>query len=261
MTDAPTPVILVVEDDPTIEGMILRCLRQFGYRTRTALRREDIMAAVADGGCAAIVLDLGLPSDDGVDIARALRRQSAVPIVMLTGRAGIHERVTGLEAGADDYIVKPFAGEELVARLRAVLRRAPPGAAAAAPPAQVFRVGAVRVALDARLLEGPLGQQRLTEQEARLMRALIESAGALARVAAYRFVFERDWEPSDRALDVHVAHLRRKIREAGGDPEAIATMRGQGYLLRGAVPAGGPRGDPSAPVFTKLNGSVGDDPG
>lgn len=208
MTGGEAPMVLVVEDDPAIEGMILRCLRQFGYRTCTALGRAEIQATVENGGCDAIVLDLGLPSDDGIDIARALRQHSAVPILMLTGRAGIQQRVAGLEAGADDYIVKPFAGEELVARLRAVLRRAPRAATLAAPP-QVFMVGGVRVALDGRAVEGPLGPQRLTEQEARLLRALIESVGALGRAAAYRFVFARDWDPGDRALDVHVAHLRR----------------------------------------------------
>lgn len=237
MTGTETPTILVVEDDATIEAMILRCLRRFGYRTLTALGREEIRAAVESGACDAIVLDLGLPGDDGVDIARALRQRSAVPILMLTGRAGIHERVAGLEAGADDYIVKPFSGEELVARLRAVLRRVPRAANPAAPP-RVFMVGGVRVAFDGRAIEGPLGPQRLTEQEARLLRALIDSVGALGRAAAYRFVFARGWDPGDRALDVHVAHLRRKIRDAGGDPDAIATLRGQGYALRDVTSAG-----------------------
>lgn len=124
MSAADAPAVLVVEDDPTIQAMITRCLKLYGYRVQTALRRDEIFGAVDSKNCAAIVLDLGLPGDDGVEIARALRLRSEIPILMLTGRAGIQQRVAGLEAGADDYIVKPFADEELVARLRAVVRRA-----------------------------------------------------------------------------------------------------------------------------------------
>ena len=234
MSGADSPAVLVVEDDPTIQAMIARCLKLYGYRVRTALRREDIFGAVDGRNCAAVVLDLGLPGDDGVEIARALRLRSEIPILMLTGRAGIHERVAGLEAGADDYIVKPFADEELVARLRAVLRRAPRAVARVATP-QTLRIGQSVIAFETREIVGPAGRQRLTEQELSLLRALADSDGVLGRAAAYRFVFQRDWEPSDRALDVHVANLRRKFKLAGGDPEAIATLRGQGYQLRGAV--------------------------
>jgi DNA-binding response OmpR family regulator len=234
MSAVDAPAVLVVEDDPTIQARIARCLKLYGYRVRTALRRDEIFGAVDSRSCEAIVLDLGLPGDDGVEIARALRLRSEIPILMLTGRAGIHERVAGLEAGADDYIVKPFADEELVARLRAVLRRAPRVATRVATP-HTLRVGQSVISFEAREIAGPAGRQRLTEQELSLLRALADSDGVLGRVAAYRFVFQRDWEPSDRALDVHVANLRRKFKLAGGDPEAIATLRGQGYQLRGAV--------------------------
>lgn len=227
--------ILVVEDDPGIRASIVRCLRLYGYEACIAATRDEIFAQIGTGACEAVILDLGLPDDDGVDIARALRQRSAIPILMLTGRAGIHERVVGLEAGADDYIVKPFAGEELVARLRAVLRRAPRGPVAPPRP-RVLRVGDVRITFDAREISGPRGVQRLTEQEARLLRAMADSDGPLGRAAAYRFVFQRDWEPTDRALDVHVANLRRKLRLAGGKADTIVTLRGQGYLLQGAVP-------------------------
>lgn len=91
------------------------------------------------------------------------------------------------------------------------------------------------ISFETREIAGPAGRQRLTEQEVSLLRALADSDGVLGRVAAYRFVFQRDWEPSDRALDVHVANLRRKFKLAGGDPDAIATLRGHGYQLRGAV--------------------------
>jgi DNA-binding response OmpR family regulator len=234
MTDGEAPVVLVVEDDPTIRATILRCLRGFGFDARSSVDRAEILGQVAAGACAAILLDLGLPDDDGIEIARAIRGTSAIPILMLTGRARISERVAGLEAGADDYIVKPFAEDELVARLRAVLRRAPRPAASPAGGGS-YRIGDVVIAFEARELAGPRGRERLTAQELRLLRALIDGGGTLGRSAAYRFVFQRDWQPTDRALDVHVANLRRKLVRAGGASGAIVTLRGQGYLLRGAV--------------------------
>lgn len=236
MTAGDAPVVLVVEDDPAIRTTILRCLRGFGFDARNSVDRAEILAQVASGSCAAILLDLGLPGDDGIEIARAVRRASAVPILMLTGRARISERVAGLEAGADDYIVKPFAEDELVARLRAVLRRTS-RPASPAPGPDSYRIGDVLIAFEAREFAGPQGRERLTAQELRLLRALIDSGGTLGRSAAYRFVFQRDWQPTDRALDVHVANLRRKLVRAGGASDAIVTLRGQGYLLRGVAAA------------------------
>ena len=122
---ANTAFLLLVEDDPNVLALVSSTLRLSGYHVRTAITRAEIFAQLDSGLCAAMLLDLGLPGDDGIQIARAVRERSAVPILMLTGRRGIHERVKGLEAGADDYLLKPFAPEELVARVRAVLRRAP----------------------------------------------------------------------------------------------------------------------------------------
>lgn len=222
--------ILVVEDEERVRDWVLNALRQAGFAVDVALARHDILERARSQACAAIVLDLGLPGDDGMNIARAVRQISPVPILMLTGRAGIHSRVAGFEAGADDYLVKPFAPEELVARLRAILRRVPQVMAQEA--ARAVRLGSTRLDLATAELTGPRGTARLTAREARLVLALARSAGPLSREATYHEVFQRPWDPSDRSLDVHVANLRRKLEGVCEEPTVIAAVRGQGYELR-----------------------------
>jgi DNA-binding response OmpR family regulator len=231
--DTAPPLILVVEDDDFTRDSIVRSLHAGGFRTQCCLQRADILAEIAEGSCAALLLDLGLPGDDGVSIATEVRAGFGIPILMLTGRVGIHERVRGLEAGADDYLLKPFARDELVARLRAALRRA------AMPPAAdrlrievAAQIGDARLVLATRALTGPLGAQRLTEREARLLVALCHSGGPLSRPKSYRVLFQRDWDPLDRSLDVHVSNLRRKLQAVSTHPGIVATLRGQGYELR-----------------------------
>lgn len=231
--DHTPPLILVVEDDDFTRDSIVRSLQAGGFRTRCCLRREDILTEIAQGSCAALLLDLGLPGDDGVHIATEVRAGFGIPILMLTGRVGIQERVRGLEAGADDYLLKPFARDELIARMRAVLRRA------SMPPAAdrrhfeiAVQVGDARLVLATRTLTGPLGAQRLTERETRLLIALCRCGGPLSRSMSYRALFQRDWDPLDRSLDVHVSNLRRKLQTVTSIPGIVATLRGEGYELR-----------------------------
>ncbi len=234
MNAAKTAFVLVVEDDPNVLALVTSSLRLAGYHVRTAIQRSQVFAQLDSGLCLAILLDLGLPGDDGIQIARAVRERSVVPILILTGRGGIHERVTGLEAGADDYLLKPFAPEELVARVRAVLRRAPKSGEP--PPQEVaLRIGTAHIDIASRELTGPQGNDRVTEHELRLLLALCRSEGTLGRAAAYRAVFQREWDPLDRSLDVHISNLRRKLMICCDDPNLIATVRGKGYQLRGAI--------------------------
>ena len=226
--------ILVIEDEPLVQERVVRALRHSGFFPMVALTRTEILEHVAAGNCAALVLDLGLPADDGINIAKAVRKISDVPILMLTGRAGIHSRVSGLEAGADDYLVKPYASEELIARLRAVLRRSRPPSSARVSIRGV-RLGKARLDFATGELVGPKGMSHLTARESRLLIVLCRASGVLSREATYREVFERDWDPGDRSLDVHVANLRRKLEATCGERSAIATIRGKGYELR--VPA------------------------
>jgi two-component system phosphate regulon response regulator OmpR len=227
-----TAFLLIVEDDPNVLELVSNTLLLAGYHVHSAITRTEVFSKLESGMCQAMVLDLGLPGDDGIQIARAVRERSAVPILMLTGRRGIHERVKGLEAGADDYLLKPFAPEELVARVRAVLRRAPKPAEPQKREVAV-EIGGALLDIATRELRGPNGHERLTEHELRLLLALCRSEGPLRRAATYREVFQRDWDPNDRSLDVHVSNLRSKLRAACNTPGLIATVRGQGYHLRG----------------------------
>lgn len=223
--------ILVVEDEPVVRDRVVSCVRRAGYGVETALNRAEVMAALDAGHIGAIVLDLGLPGDDGVAIARAVRERSNVPILMLTGRAGVHSRVEGLEAGADDYLVKPFAPEELEARLRAILRRVPV-AAVPASKARTIVLGTARLDCASGDVAGPQGTARLTSREVGLLLAMCRSAGPLARKVAYREILGREWDPTDRSLDVHIANLRRKLESACSEGSIIGTVRGAGYELR-----------------------------
>lgn len=233
ITDNAPALILVVEDDDFTRDSIVRSLHSGGFRTQCCLRRADILAQVGEGSCAALLLDLGLPGDDGVSIAAEVRAGFGIPILMLTGRVGIQERVRGLEAGADDYLLKPFARDELIARMRAVLRRASMPPTASRQSVEVAaQVGDARLVLATRALTGPLGVQRLTERETRLLVTLCRTTGPLSRSMSYRALFQRDWDPLDRSLDVHVSNLRRKLQAVSGIPGIVATLRGEGYELR-----------------------------
>lgn len=225
--------VLVVEDEPQMRDFVASRLRRTGYRVETALKRSEILDAVDAGRCGAIVLDLGLPGDDGVMIARAVRRRSNIPILMLTGRSGVSARVEGLVAGADDYLVKPFAPEELEARLFAILRRTANAQASTetAPIAQSVILSDSRLDCASGDITGPRGHARLTAREVNLVLALCRSQGTLSREAAYREILERPWDPLDRTLDVHVANLRRKLSETCTEDVIIRTVRGSGYEL------------------------------
>ena len=225
--------VVVVDDEPVIRQRVARALSESGLDVEALSGREGLFERVREGRCAALVLDLGLPGDDGLVIARELRQISDLPILMLTGRAGIHERIIGLEAGADDYLVKPFAMEELVARVRVMLRRVRRRAEGGVPVA--VHLGPARLDLRTRNLTGPQGQQRLTECEAHIVQLLAQAPAPLSRATLSRDALDRHWEPQDRLLDVHLSNLRRKLTAVFGHTGVLATIRGRGFELR--VPA------------------------
>ena len=228
--------VLVVEDEPRTQDLILRALRDAGFRGVVAVTRAEVHATLAEEACVAMVLDLGLPGDDGLSILRELRKSSAIPVLILTGRAGIRERVIGLEAGADDYLSKPFAPEELTARLRAVLRRLPAASAAEARRLDTpILIGRARIDPRTRVAASPDTEARLTERELRILVELARASGPMPRPALYRNVLGREWDGIDRSLDVHVSHLRRKLRAVAGDDVVITSIRAEGYELRPAA--------------------------
>ena len=215
--------LLVVEDDEAIAVPLVRGLERSGYEvTRVATGRE----ALDVDGVDLVLLDLGLPDLDGYEVCRRLRAASGVPIIVVTARGDEGDRVLGLELGADDYVVKPFGIRELVARVRAVSRRA------VVEPAGPQRVGALEIDRRTRRVSVAGRELALAPKEYELLALLADDAGAVVRRDQ---IMEEVWDPHwygpTKTLDVHVASLRRKL----GDPRWIETVRGVGFRL-GTVP-------------------------
>ncbi|HEX6829156.1 MAG TPA: response regulator transcription factor [Burkholderiales bacterium] len=222
--------VAVLDDDPRICDLVTRILKSDGYRPRVMAGRGDLLDAIEGQAVHAVILDLGLPGDDGVDIAREIRRRSDITLLMLTGRSDVGDRVLGLDSGADDYIVKPFEPVELLARLRSALRRRPPRLAPA--PARM-RVGSLTCDPRGRVLRTQDGrEQNLTERELDLLLLLARSAGQpVSRERLSREALGREWNPVDRSLDVHIAHLRAKLRALAPQETFLSSVRTGGYQL------------------------------
>jgi two-component system response regulator MprA len=220
--------VLVVDDEPAVREALRRALELEGYRVGLAEDGADALAQIAADEPDAVVLDVLMPVVDGLTACRRLRQQgSRVPVLMLTARDSVGDRVAGLDAGADDYLVKPFALEELLARIRALLRR---GDAAA-------RDGVLRFAdlsLDPATREVKRGERsiELTRTEFHLLELFLRNPRqVLTRSLIFERVWGYDFGPTSNSLDVYVGYLRRKT-EAGGEPRLIHTVRGVGYALR-----------------------------
>jgi DNA-binding response OmpR family regulator len=229
------PRVLVVEDDDEIAQTLQRSLRMEGYEVRIA---SDGVSALDDAHAFLpdlVVLDLGLPRLDGIDVAKTLREQDDVPILMLTARDALEARVEGLDAGADDYLVKPFERQELLARLRALLRRRPPRGAAP------LVVGDLRLNPDTHEVERGAGaggtdfdgrQIELTQREFELLEYLMRNERiVISRQRLLDEVWGYDPFSTTNTIEVFVSNLRRKL-EAGGEPRLLHTIRGAGYVLR-----------------------------
>jgi DNA-binding response OmpR family regulator len=215
--------ILVVEDEDTIAEPLVDGLRREGFD----VDRAATGAAALDESLHPdlVLLDLRLPDVDGLDVCRALRARSAVPIIVVTARGEESDRVVGLELGADDYVVKPFGSRELIARIRAVMRRTSARPHDDGP----LRVGDLVVDPRARRAQLGARELELTPKEFDLLTALASDAGAaISRRRLLEEVWETTWYGSSKTIDVHVASLRRKL----GDPGLIETVRGVGFRLR-----------------------------
>jgi phosphate regulon transcriptional regulator PhoB len=221
--------VLVVEDEPDIRNLIVHHLVREGFRCRTATTGAEALQRVRTATPDLVVLDLMLPEMDGLEVCRRLRSAAAtaaIPIIMLTAKADEIDRVVGLEMGADDYVGKPFSPKELVARVRAVLRRTRPGEATRSVAVGGVSLDAARhlVTVDGRPVE-------LTPKEFDLLHALLESAG---RVLSREHLLNRVWgyaradEIESRTVDVHIRRLRAKL---GAEERRIATIKGVGYRL------------------------------
>jgi two-component system response regulator MprA len=220
--------ILVVDDDRAVREGLDRVLRRDGFEVVLAGDGESARSALVSCPPDAVVLDLLLPDSDGVELCRALRRAGdRTPVLMLTARDAVADRVAGLEAGADDYLVKPFALEELRARVHALLRRASP-----ADGDGLLRCGDVEldpVAFEARRAARVLA---LTRTEFHLLELFLRHPRqVLTRSVIFERVWGYDFGSASRSLEVYIGYLRRKL-EAGGEPRVLHTVRGVGYVLR-----------------------------
>jgi two-component system response regulator PrrA len=224
---APTsPDVLVVDDDEDIRVSLDRGLRLSGFDVRTAADGESALQAVAGRVPDCIVLDVGLPGRDGVAVVESLRRDGVtVPVLMLSARTSVEDRVTGLAAGADDYLVKPFALAELVARLRALLRRVP------TPGPSALTVGPLAVDPARRRVAVGGASVELTRREFDLLETLARNSGiVLSRERLLELVWGYDFAVDTNVVDVFVSQLRRKL-EAGGALRLLHTVRGIGFSL------------------------------
>ncbi len=244
MDPPPQPHILVVDDDREIRDLLSRFLERQGMRVTAARDAKEARRLWPLGRYHLVVLDLMLPGESGLDLARWLRGEAAVPIVMLTAMAEETDRIVGLELGADDYLGKPFNPRELLARIRAVLRRASSGGEAGAskePPSKAIRfAGWVLEPARRRLLNPDGAEVALTGGEYELLQVLVERPNrVLTRDMLMDLLRGRQAGPFDRAIDVAVSRLRRKLEDDGRNPSLIKTVRGGGYVLAANVERGG----------------------
>jgi DNA-binding response OmpR family regulator len=221
--------IVVVDDEPNIADLVDLYLTREGFRVLKCATGESGLETVRNQRPRLVVLDVGLPDIDGLEVCKRIRQTSQLPVIFLTARDGEIDRVLGLELGGDDYLTKPFSPAELVARVKAVLRRADGG-----PPPEVVQVGDVAIDTgrrEVRISDEPV---ELTTKEFELLRFLAERPGlALSRQQILDGVWGYDWFGDARTVDVHIAQVRKKL----GDAVEITTVRGVGYRLESSKPS------------------------
>jgi two-component system response regulator MprA len=221
--------IMVVDDERAVRESLRRALELEGYEIELAGDGAEALSLLANGAPDALVLDVLMPGIDGLEVCRRLRRNgNQLPILMLTARAEVENRVAGLDAGADDYVTKPFALEELLARLRALLRRAGPGST------EVLRFADIELDPGTREVRRDGEPIELTRTEFSLLELfMLNPRQVLTRSIIFERVWGYDFGFASNSLDVYIGYLRRKT-EAGGRPRLIQTVRGVGYALREA---------------------------
>lgn len=221
--------ILLIDDDVELCSMLTEYLGKNGFRVKTAHRGDTGLRAAQQRPWALILLDVMLPGMDGFEVLRRIRAESSVNVLLLTARGEDVDRIVGLEIGADDYLPKPFNPRELLARIRAVLRR---NIAPATVQAAILRVRDLELDAAARKALKAGSRLDLTDVEFGLLEALMRSPGkVVTREDLSQSVLGRRFDPFDRSLDMHVSRLRRKLNQAGSEEDQVKTIRGVGYQL------------------------------
>lgn len=237
-----TDHILIVDDDRDIRDLLADYLAQFGYRTSTApdgRAMRQVLGAAGPGGVDLIVLDLMLPGEDGLSLCRELRAHSTLPVIMLTARGEMVDRVLGLELGADDYVAKPFEPRELLARIRSVLRRTRTLAGDGSEADEMRRLSFAGWIFDMRrreLLAFDGAVISLSGAEYRMLSAFVTHPNrVLTRDQLMDLTKGREADPFDRSIDLQVSRLRQKLAEDARQPEIIKTVRNEGYVFVASV--------------------------
>ncbi len=236
MTNAGCPHILVVDDDPGMRELLRDCLEPEGFKVSEAGNSRAMHSALSGGQIDLVTLDLMLGGENGLAIARQIRDAHALPIVMITGKGDTIDRVVGLELGADDYIAKPFHPREVVARIRAVLRRKNPAetgskAPATRPERLAFDGWTIDLGRREAVSDGH-GPVELTTAEFNLLEILVRRPQRVhSRDAIMDLLKGHDWTPFDRSIDALVSRLRRKIEADPDNPRLVKTVRGVGYMF------------------------------
>ena len=236
MNDLPT--ILVVDDEPDIRDVVREYLTNHGMQILEAANGAEARAMLEQTTPQLVLLDINMPGEDGLSVARYLREHYNLGIIMVTAAGETVDRVVGLEMGADDYLPKPFDLRELLARVRSVLRRyehtdAPQQTAESEPRKVNLRIGALELDRDARCLKNSTGGEiELTRMEFDLLSLFVERPNrVMTRDQILNLTQNRDWDPYDRSIDIRIARLRRKIEQDPGNPSLIRTVRGIGYIF------------------------------
>jgi two-component system phosphate regulon response regulator OmpR len=228
--------IVVVDDEPGIRETIQEYLELHDFRVTAAGGGEELRRTIGADDVDLVLLDIRMPGEDGLSLARFLRAEKQVGIIMLTAAGEVVDRIVGLEMGADDYLAKPVDLRELLARIKAVLRRTERTQAGAetdqSQGARLARFGRLTLNLDShKLLDGNGGEVPLTGMEFDLLKAFADNPNrVLTRDQLLNLAHNRDWEPFDRSIDIRIARIRRKIESDPAKPQVIKTVRGAGYI-------------------------------
>jgi two-component system, OmpR family, response regulator RegX3 len=234
--DVQPRLVLLVEDEEAITAPLTEALEREGFRAAIAVSLAEGLQAARGSRPDIVLLDVMLPDGSGFDLLRELRADERMPVIMLTARGDEADRVLGLELGADDYVVKPFSARELVARIRAVLRRT---SAVAAPAPGRLRIGDLELDASARTATLDGDQLELTRKEFDLLALLMGHAGSVvSRERLIDEVWDVNWFGSTKTLDVHVSGLRKKLGDDSSDPRYLHTVRGVGFRFADSVETG-----------------------
>jgi two-component system response regulator CpxR len=229
----PVTRILMIDDDAKLCRLVKDYLRPLGYDVAAAHNGVSGLEMAAEGEFAAVILDVMLPGLDGLEVLRRLRAQSNVPVLMLTGRGEEPDRIVGLELGADDYLPKTFSTRELLARLRAVIRRSLSTAQKLAEATQLIQVGDLSIDDGARTVDLAGALISVTAVEFDILRSLAKAAGRVkTREQLLLEAADRNFEVFDRSIDVHISSLRKKLGDDPKTPRFIVTIRSVGYMMR-----------------------------